>query len=248
MSHIALYSPYVPKHSGGGEKDIHYMEEASSKQHKTTFLVPPKEVEEMKAKLPQYEAIFGLDLTKVNVQGSSIGVARGPVATMVETKQFSHLFAITDGSIFPSLVTHSYLIAQVPWTRTLSLSEKLKLNTWDHILVYSDFVKEILSHSWKTSKVETLAPYVDLELFKPQEKEKIILNVGRFFRHTTSNSKRQDIVIDAFKRLVDKGVLKDYSLVLIGNVDPNEDSLTYLEELEAMAFEYHIHFLTDLSF
>src|SRR5258708_17031173 len=120
MSHIALYSPYVPKHSGGGEKYILSIAEASSKHHKTTFLVSPKEVEEMKAKLPQYEATFGLDLSKVNVQGSSIGATRGPVRTMVETKQFSHLFAITDGSIFPSLATHSYLIAQVPWTRTLS--------------------------------------------------------------------------------------------------------------------------------
>jgi len=166
----------------------------------------------------------------------------------VETKKFSHLFAMTDGSIFPSLAKNSYFIVQVPWTRKLSLPEKLKLNTWKTVLVYSEFVKNVVQASWNPGSLEVLSPYVDLNDFQPAKKEPIILNVGRFFRHTTSNTKRQDVVIDAFKKLVDKGVLPDYSLVLIGNVDPNKDSEEYLQELKEMAHGYHVNFLTDLSY
>src|SRR5258708_7600269 len=154
MSHVALYSPYIPKHSGGGEKYLLSIAQVCSRDHKTSLLVPYEQVEETRATLPKYGETFGLDLSKVNVLGSHIGQMRGPVRTMVETKQFSHLFAMTDGSIFPSLASHSHLIVQVPWTRSLSLSEKLKLNTWDNVLVYSEFVKEVIEKSWNTSKVE----------------------------------------------------------------------------------------------
>lgn len=248
MSHVGLYSPYIPKHRGGGEKYLLSLAEVAARTHKTSLLVPQSEVERMREAIPMYEKIFGLDLGNVDVIGSSLGSVRNPVLTMAETKRFSHLFAMTDGSIFPTLATHSYFVVQVPWTRSLSLPEKLKLNTWDKVLVYSDFVKDVLQHSWGSTKIDVVAPYVDTQVFVPGKKEKVILNVGRFFRHTTSNSKRQDVIIDAFKRLVDKGVLTHYSLVLAGNIDANEDSHTYLQELKQRAYGYHINFLTDLSF
>lgn len=248
MSHVALYSPYIPKHSGGGEKYLLSIAEVCSRNHTTTLLVPPEQVDATRESLTIYGKIFGLDLSRVKVTGSVIGHTRGPVKTMVETKKYSHLFAMTDGSIFPSLAPHSHLIIQIPWTRSLSLAEKLKLNTWDSVLVYSQFVEEVLKHSWQTKKIHVLSPYVDLDQFQPGKKEPVILSVGRFFRHKTSNSKRQDVIIDAFKRLVDKEMLPGYSLVLMGNVDPNPDSLEYLEELKAQAFGYPINFLTNASF
>ena len=248
MAHVALYSPYIPKHSGGGEKYLLSLAEVSSRYHKTTILVPFSQVDETRGALPQYGKTFGLDLSQIEVSGSSIGHTKGPVKTMVETKRYSHLFAMTDGSIFPSLATHSHFIVQVPWTHKLSFAERIKLNTWDSVLVYSEFVKKVLEKSWNIKKLAVLSPYVDLDQFEPGQKENVILSVGRFFRHQTSNSKRQDVIIDAFKRLVDKGILTGYSLVLMGNVDPNPDSFEYLEELKQQAYGYHINFKTDASF
>lgn len=248
MAHVALYSPYIPKHSGGGEKYLLTIAEVASRLHPTSLLVPSPQVEETKKKLPMYGATFGLDLSKVGVLGSSIGHVKGPLHTAVETKKFSHLFAMTDGSIFPSFAKRSYFIAQVPWTRSLTIFEKVKLSSWTSILVYSGFVKGILEASWKLQNIQVLSPYVDTHTFKPGEKEHIILNVGRFFKHENSNSKRQDIVIQAFKTMVDTGLLPGYSLVLIGNIDPNPDSLLFIDTLKQQAYGYHINFLTDLSY
>lgn len=248
MAHVALYSPYIPKTKGGGEKYLLSIAEVASRKHKTSLLVPPRLLEETKAALPVYESIFGLDLSKVSVLASGIGSSKGPLRTAVESKLFSHLFAMTDGSIFPSLSKHSYFIVQVPWTRSLSVPERLKLNTWNQVLVYSSFVKDVIVHSWKPKYTDVLSPYVNLDDFVPGHKEPIILNVGRFFRHTTSNSKRQDVVLDVFKRLVDKEVLAGYTLVLAGNVDPDKDSQEYLDELKNAAYGYHVNFQTNISY
>lgn len=245
---VALYSPYLPKHKGGGEKYLLSIAEVCSRTHKTFILVPAKLVKDMEASLPHYASIFGLDLSKVRVLGSSIGSSRAALKTVTQTSQFSHFFAMTDGSIFPSLARHSYFISQLPWTRKLTFSEKIKLRMWEYVIVYSSFVEKVLRKSWKTAKLKVISPYVDLQDFVPGKKEPIILNVGRFFRHTTSNSKRQDVLIDEFKHLVDKGVCQGYSLVLAGNIDPNEDSLTYIQELKKSAFGYHINIVTDLSY
>lgn len=248
MRHIGLYSPYVPKHAGGGEKYLLTIAEVASKSAKASFVVPQSDVGAMRDALPRYGEMFGLDLSNVNVIGSGIGSSKGPVRTLVETKRFSHFFAMTDGSVFPTLASRSYFITQVPWTRPLSLPEKIKLKTWTRVLVYSEFVKKVIEKSWKLPSISVVSPYVDLDAFVPSNKEKIVLNVGRFFRHTTSNSKRQDVVIDAFKKLTDKGILKNYSLVLIGNIDPNPDSQKYIEELKERAHGYPVNFLTDLSY
>lgn len=248
MAHIALYSPYIPKHRGGGEKYLLSIAEVCSQLHPTTLLVPADLVEKTRQSLPEYAATFGLDLAKVGVSASALGSSRGPIRTLVASKQYSHLFAMTDGSIFPSVAGRSYFIVQVPWTRSLSVAERLKLKSWRKVLVYSDFVAGVIKKSWRPDHIQVLSPYVDLRDFHSEEKQPIILNVGRFFRHTTSNSKRQDICIEVFKQLVQKGTLNGYSLVLAGNADPNPDTDEYLEELRALSFGYAVNILTDLSY
>lgn len=245
---LALYSPYIPKHAGGGEKYLLSIAEQASSSFHTVLLTPASQVSALREALPIYAKTFGLDLSKVHVKASAIGSGANPLAILNETRSYSHLFAMTDGSLFPSLARQSHWIVQLPWKQPLGGSSKLKLVTWRDILVYSEFVKEVLDASWGTDKVRVLAPYVDTDLFKPGRKEKMILNVGRFFRHTTSNSKRQDVVIEAFKRLVDDGTLHGFTLTLAGNVDPNEDSVLYMEELKTLAHGYKVEFATNVSF
>ncbi|PWU24042.1 hypothetical protein C5B42_00800 [Candidatus Cerribacteria bacterium 'Amazon FNV 2010 28 9'] len=245
---IALYSAYIPKHAGGGEKYLLSIGEVCSQCAQTELLVSQTETQYAKNALRSYEQRFGLQLEDVLVKSSSIGATKSPITTFLSTAQFSHLFAMTDGSIFPTAAKHSHLIVQVPWTRRLSMPEQLKLKNWESIIVYSHFVKSVLERSWKINKIQVIAPYVDAKEFAPQPKEKIILNVGRFFKHATSNSKRQDVIINAFKKLYDKGHIDGFSLVLIGNVDPNPDSQEYLEELKKLAYGYPINIITDASY
>lgn len=248
MKHLALYSPYIPKHSGGGERYLLSIAEVLSRSHHTVLLVPFTQLEESKKALSRYEKIFGLDLSRLLVEVTEIGSRKSPLTTYQNTKKFDVLFAITDGSIFPSGAKHAYLIAQVPWTRSLSLSEKLKLHTWTKILVYSNFVRDILEKSWNTKKVNVLSPYVDLQDFTPGKKEKLIISTARFFAHSQSNSKRQDVLVDAFKELVDRYHPKGWQLSLLGSVDPNPDSHTFVSDLKKRARGYPVSIHTDITY
>jgi glycosyltransferase involved in cell wall biosynthesis len=247
MKTVALYSPYIPKHFGGGERYLLSIAEVMSWTHTTILLVPPSQVQSTKKLLSAYMSAFGLDLTKVQVQATVLGSGRNPIKILAETKQYDVLFAMTDGSIFASFAKRSYLIAQVPWTRRLSLFETLKLRSFTKILVYSKFVQSVLAPSWGARKISVVSPYVDTRDFfisAETEKEKMILSIGRFFSHTQSNSKRQDILIDAFKKLTDTHHIKTWTLVLVGNIESQE----YLDELKKQAKGYRVVFATNISY
>ncbi|HSW90203.1 MAG TPA: glycosyltransferase family 4 protein [Patescibacteria group bacterium] len=239
MKTVALYSPYIPKHAGGGEKYLLSIAEEASKSHKTMLLVSDSQSDQTKKRLREYEKIFGLNLSSVNVVGANVA--------SLESRKYDVLFAMTDGSFFWSLAKKSYLIIQIPWTRKLSSVEKIKLRSWKNIIVYDKFVQNILRNSWQTSKIEVVEPYVDTSEFIPLAKQNIILNVGRFFSHSQSNSKRQDILIEAFKDLL-KEKIGDWTLVLAGAVDPNPDSEQYLKSLREAAAGYPIEIRTDVTF
>lgn len=247
MKKIALYSPYIPKHSGGGERYLLSIAEVLSWEHDVFLIVPDNLVDQTQKKLRDYEKMFGLHLGKVKVQPTLLGTGKNPVKIAQETTKYDVLFAITDGSIFASFAKKSYLIVQIPWTRRLSPMEHLKLKTWKNVLVYSSFVESVLRRSWGIGKIKVFAPYVDLRDFSPVEvtkKEKIILSTGRFFSHAHSNSKHQDILIESYKKLVDTYHIKGWTLVLAGVVEDTE----YLQTLKKMAKGYHVAFVPDLSY
>lgn len=248
MKTIGLYSPYIPKHAGGGERYLLSIAEAAATVGKAVLLVPEDKVEDTKKQLPKYEQQFGLNLQAVSVEASTLGIARNPIKTFGQTKRFDVLFAMTDGSIFASGAKQSFLIMQVPWTRNISLLERAKLQTWKRVLVYSDFVKAVLRKHWSIGNIDILAPYVDINEFMPAKKEKIILTVGRFFAHKESNSKRQDVLIEAFKHLVDTYAAKGWQLYIAGNIDPNPDSYQFVEQLREQARGYPVAFFPNGSF
>ncbi len=244
---IALYSPYIPKHSGGGERYLLSIAEALSGEHTVSLLVPNSKIQETEEKLRSYQETFGLDLSKIEVDSTQIGIG-STVAVFAETSHYDVLFAMTDGSFFPSIAKRSYLIIQVPWTRPLSIAERVKLQTWKQIVVYSDFVAKVLSASWKTNKVMVLSPYVDVDVFKPGKKENRIISTGRFFAHSQSNSKRQDVLLAAFQKFSETHAKEKWKLSLVGNIDPNPDSFTFVEQLRAQAKGYDVDIATDISF
>ncbi len=247
MNTVALYSPYIPKHFGGGERYLLSIAEVASWTHPTYLLVPEAQVSQAQAALAAYTKAFGLNLSKVEVKGTTLGSGRNPIQIARETKQFDVLFAMTDGSVFASFAKRSYFIVQIPWMRKLSLFETVKIHSWKKVFVYAEFVRKVLKKSWQLGNIEVLSPYVDTRDFSIsgiQEKEKIILSIGRFFSHEKSNSKRQDVLIDAFKKLTDTHHIKTWTLVLVGSVESPE----FLEELKKQAKGYRVVFATDISY
>lgn len=248
MKTVGLYSPYIPKHAGGGERYLLSIAEVCSKYYTTSLLVPENLVEETQRALRRYAKMFGLDLSSLLVQASRIGTSKSPITTIKETQAFDYLFAMTDGSIFPTLCHHSYLIMQVPWTRPLTIAERAKLLSWKKMIVYSDFVAQVLRHSWHVRKIEVIAPYVDHKDFVAGKKEKLIVTTGRFFAHSQSNSKHQDVLIQAFKSWIDQDHPKGWHFAVIGNVDPNPDSHEYVAKLKELSRGYPISLHLNVSF
>lgn len=246
---IGLYSAYLPKHKGGGERYLLSIASALQKIGNVELLVPEESLTKMRESLPRYQEIFGIDLERVTVKVSSIGLHRRNIVGVLESRSYDCLFAMTDGSIFPTLCAHSYLIVQVPWTRPLSLSEKIKLGSWKKIIVYSDFVASVLQQHWSIRTPVVIPPYVDTTIFSRMQmpKEKLIVNAGRFFAHGQSNSKRQDVLIEAFIRFLERSGDKKWHLALIGNVDPNADSVRYLDRLREASRGYPISIHTNSS-
>ena len=81
----------------------------------------------------------------------------------------------------------------------------------------------------------------------PTTKKNIILNVARFFAEPTAHQKRQDILLETFKRLVDDG-LCDWELHLVGNAGPANEDKSLVEDLRHSARGYPAQIRASISF
>ncbi len=162
------------------------------------------------------------------------------------TRSYDLVFWLSDGSL-PFLLSDNNIVHfQVPFknTSTNKLLNKTKIKLIDHIVCNSKFTKKYIDQEYDT-KSKVLYPPVAVREFSPGKKKKIILGVGRF--EQTMHTKRQDVLIKAFKKLVKKGY-KDWQLVLIGGSlgEPSKNKL--LSSLKKEAKGYPIKFLVNASF
>jgi len=120
---------------------------------------------------------------------------------------------------------------------------KTRINSFDAIIVHSQFVKKWVKKYWNKNAL-VIYPPVDLISNKNEidysKKKKVICSVGRFF--TLGHSKRQDIMIEAFQKLCDNG-LKNWQLHLAGGLGNEPSSIKYMEKLKKMARGYPIKFI-----
>ena len=245
---IAMYSPYVPEHEGGGERHFFSVAEVLSQSNNVTVLIGSHKDNELQKK---YGNKFNLDLKKVKFKKSSIGTASSIATKLLETSKYDIFYYLTDGSLFFSLAKKNILHIQFPFTfKKDSLVERLKLANWRSRNTNSEFTKKIVEKSWSTRIQHVHYPYVDTRIFQPLEKEKIILSVGRFFSGEMSgmHCKRQDVMVDMFRSMVDQGLAEGWKLVLLGSVDPGKDNQDYAEQIHAKAKGYPIKILHNASF
>jgi glycosyltransferase involved in cell wall biosynthesis len=120
------------------------------------------------------------------------------------------------------------------------------IDTYDLFLSNSNFTKYWTKKYWdKTSTV--LYPPVDVELFNTVRiKNNIILSVGRFF--VGGHSKRQDVLIKAFKRLYDGNTTKNWELHLVGGIEAGWEHSEYVRSLQTESKGYPIYFHFSASF
>lgn len=244
---IGMYSPYLPKHFGGGEK--HFLTTAwyLSQNHQVEILIPSDTIGLNKT-IAEYQTMFNLDLSQVLWRKSPLADRTSRLwQTWQETREFEAFFYLTDGSLFVTGAPKSILHIQYPFNTPLSLSNQLKLKTWKVINTNSEFTRQVIQSSWNCQVPFIHYPYVDVSnITVPGRKQKKIIAVGRFFNPATSKgqNKRQDLMIDAFLQgSQEHGWKKNgWELHLVGAIDPGAENQQYVDTLHKAAYGKNIFF------
>ena len=115
----------------------------------------------------------------------------------------------------------------------------------DLVLVYSEFVRDVLRRSHRLTS-EVLYPAID-DFADPMPKEHIILSVGRIFRGLY-NDKRYDIQIEAFKQLRQLIPNTSWTYHVVGSCGADAASRRYLDELRSASTGHPIYFHINSSY
>lgn len=250
---VALYAPFLAENIGGGERYLLTVAECLLKRgHQVDLVIQEnilnlnKEKEELKKR---YIKIFDLDLEGLKIINGPFGVKGSTWKRLVFTRNYQAFYYVTDGSFFISLAKKNLVYFMIPFKKPRGgFFNQFKLSFWPNKVAVSNFAKKIIEKNWRVKINHVHGGVVDLEKIKPLKKEKIILNVGRFF--TPSNNKhckRQDLLVKVFKRMCDQG-LKDWKLILLGIVDRGQDNKAYAKQIYQNSLNYPIVIKHGVSF
>lgn len=120
------------------------------------------------------------------------------------------------------------------------LPSKRFFATYDLVIANSAFTQGWIERWWHVSSTVLHPPVV---MQQRQEKEPIILNVGRFFDARAGHSKKQLELVQAFRRLHQAGSAPGWSLHLVGGCA--EADRPYLERVRAEAEGLPVHLHVD---
>lgn len=229
-----FYDPYIDT-IGGGERYTFTLADYLLKNGWKVIIFNGNK--EAVAKLKQR---FGLDLSKAQL----IPMPSSVLDRRKITKDADLFFWVSDGSVPLMFSKNNILHFQVPFhgVNGQSFLNKIKFSRINHIVCNSEFTKIFIDKEFGVDS-KVIYPPIDVNSFKTGKKENIILTVGRFSK--LLQSKRQDILIDAFKEMVDSG-LRDWKFQLAGSTDVG--GREYLNELRKSAENYPIEFFENCSF
>lgn len=105
----------------------------------------------------------------------------------------------------------------------------------------SEFTKNVLERNLRKQKSFLLYPPVDVSSMTVGSKDKLILSVARF--SSTMQSKRQDILIEAFRDLCTK--ISGYKLILVGGL---AGEIKIIDDLRSQAKNLPIEIIPNPDF
>lgn len=268
----AIYDPYLDT-LGGGERYCLTVAEILSKNGYQVDLFWSGD----QSLLSKAQTRFNLDLSQVNLvpdifldHGANIEIAQDSesisrvskrpsnphqkIINLVKkykvTRQYDLFFYLSDWSV-PFLFSKTNLLhIQVPFAKKNSLKSQistyLKILFFQKVICNSNFTKDFARNSFGPKSC-TIYPPVDIEKFSPStDKKDIILSVGRF--DNILNSKRQDILIEAFRRFVKQNPSTKWQLHLAGGSIDNPNSNHYLSHLKNISQDLPVVFLVNPDF
>jgi len=222
-----IYNPYLDTLGGGERYTMAVATTLVEKNYKVEVEWPDSSI---KSKLQDR---FGIDLTDIQFVDD---IKRGDA--------YDLCFWLSDGSIPLLKARKNFLHFQVPFQKVggLTLFNKMKLFRIDKVICNSFFTKQFIDKEFGVESVVVYPP-IDTKKIKPLKKENLILSIGRFSQ--LLQSKRQDILIEIFKKLYDGG-FKDWKLVLAGGTEVGVGG--YLESLKKSSQGYPVRIIERPSF
>lgn len=219
MKKVLIVDPYLDVF-GGGEKHILSIGKVFEKNGYTVSLFwnDEKILNELKEKLKLDTSSFSIEREQRKGEGYDI------------------LLYVTDGSYFFPKAKKSYVFCMYP-QKSLYARNLLNMAKWRgwNFFANSKYTADYIS-KWVGKKAEVVYPYIDESIFKQyspiKKKKKVILSVGRFFKHL--HAKNQHVIIDAFNKLQKNyAEFSDFQLVLIGSVKKEDED--YFAEIREKA-------------
>lgn len=234
MMKAGFYDPYLDTVGGGERYILTLAEYLSQKNWQVDFFWNEPQLKE------KLILRLNLNLDRINFKP----VPSNFFAKWKANQSYDLFFWLSDGSV-PSLFAKKNIVHfQVPFHGVggRSFLNQFKLKKIHHVVCNSNFTKSFIDREYGVvSKV--VYPPVDIAKFKPTKKENFILSVGRFSQ--LLQAKKQEILINVFKKLVNKGLGK-WRLILAGGTDIGGKD--YFNQLKRQAGSYPVEFLENPDF
>jgi len=227
MGKAAIHNPYLDTLGGGERYTLSFALALVKKGYKVDLEWRSQKIKKI------LESRFGMDLGEINI-----------VPDIKRGDGYDLTFWVSDGSIPTLLSRKNILHFQVPFHNVggRSLLNKMKLFRINKIICNSYFTKKVIDKEYGVTSIVVYPPGAVGDI-KPKRKENLILYVGRF--SPLLQNKRQDILIKAFKRMVDRGLI-GWELILVGGVEIGVGD--YLKKLKKLAEGYPIQILESPDF
>ncbi len=238
---IGIYDPYLDTLSGG-EKYMLSIASCLAQEHEVFILWDKSKEAEIKQKTLKK---LGINLSSIKFYKNIFGKNVSLVARFIDSMKFDAIVYLSDGSI-PLVGTNLYIHFQFPieWVDGRSIKTKIKLAFVKKIFCNSYFTKSFIDKKLSV-KSDILYPPINLHVVKNTKKENIILHVGRFdVNSQESNYKKQDVMIDIFKKMVNAG-LKNWKFRLVVGV--REQDKDKLNKLKKMSEAYPVELMINIS-
>jgi glycosyltransferase involved in cell wall biosynthesis len=166
------------------------------------------------------------------------------------TRKYDVFFYLSDWSIPFLFAKNNFLHIQVPFISKTSITENIlnniKIRFFKEIICNSNFTQRFANNQFG-SKCHVVYPPVDIEKFTGSHtKENYILSVGRF--DNLLNTKRQEVLIDAFKKIYQQNRNTGWKLILAGGSLESPDKNMYLQHLKFLSSDLPVEFYVSPSF
>jgi len=230
-----IYDPYLDTLGGGERYCLTLAEFLLNSGWEVDLLWEKKDLKE------KIKEKFKINLEKANF----VSLPKSLFIKAKFQRKYDLLFWLSDGSIPFMFGKKNILHFQAPFKNILkkTLKTSLKLKTINEIVCNSYFTKRIIDSCLGVNS-KVIYPPVDVDSFKPLEKENIILFVGRFSQ--LLQSKGHDILVKAFKFLVDKRNLRKWKLILAGGTEVGVGD--YLKKIKKDSLGYPIKIIENPNF